>query len=497
MSLPQKLEILVGTYNINQQLINQPLKDWLFSLNNDSSSTIIDKPDILAIGFQEFSPYPYAFLNRNTTRLQDYAELIEQAIIECTHESYTQIVEECMVGLSLFVYVRDSTVVKHVKQVKTEKAGVGPFWMGNKGAVAAFLELGSPREDSDDKRGVSLCFVCAHLAAHNHNVHLRNTHFRRVCERLLFPKGNEDQELSSTTSTKETDSEINRKNHYNIYDSDYLFFFGDLNYRISLEHPTHPPITLVSLVNTLRERQHHRLSHYDQLSIARTTGSTLHGFEEGQLSFAPTYKFHTGSNEYNTELRIPGWCDRILYFWHRENNEVKATRSNAVVEDYITPAEGSTSTGLKGSTALKENRSLIKLENYISHPQYTLSDHKPVSALFTVTTLNPDQQKRIFESPFKIDPWYKVKRQIGEVFEKIAGALWWICGTPTGLGVLVTGVTTFGFIITSPSWDPLGHYVLRVFQILDHSVPVAPDLIPSQTRFFRCPECHKEASNLY
>ncbi|CAG8590153.1 2467_t:CDS:1 [Ambispora leptoticha] len=462
MALPQKLKILVGTYNINQQQIYQPLKDWLFSLNDDSSFTIIDKPDVLAIGFQEFSSYPYAFIKVDTARLQHYSELIEKAIIECTHESYTQVVKECMVGLSLFVYVRDSTVMRHVKQIETEKAGVGPFWIGNKGAVAAFLKLGSSREDGEDERGVSLCFICAHLAAHNHNVHLRNTHFKRLCERLLFPKASEDREsikeeasTSSTsllpkrsnasTSTKGTNLEINRGNYYSIYDSDYLFFFGDLNYRISLEHPTHPTITLASLVNALRERQHHHLYRYDQLSIARTKGTTLHGFEEGQLSFAPTYKFHLGSSEYNTKLRIPGWCDRILYFWHRENDQVNANKISEAVVDYVTSAEGSTSTATsKESIALRESEPLIKLENYVSHPQYTLSDHKPVSALFTVTTLKPSQRKRTFESPFKLDPWYKMKRQIGEIFARIVGALWWIGGTPTGVGILIIGATTFG-----------------------------------------------------
>lgn len=39
-------------------------------------------------------------------------------------------------------------------------------------------------------------------------------------------------------------------------------------------------------------------------------------FEEGKLKFAPTYKFKVGASDYDfrsSKVRIPSWCDRILF----------------------------------------------------------------------------------------------------------------------------------------------------------------------------------------
>jgi hypothetical protein len=44
---------------------------------------------------------------------------------------------------------------------------------------------------------------------------------------------------------------------------------------------------------------------------------TFQGFDEGELTFPPTYKYQPGTDKYETraekKLRTPSWCDRILY----------------------------------------------------------------------------------------------------------------------------------------------------------------------------------------
>lgn len=47
--------------------------------------------------------------------------------------------------------------------------------------------------------------------------------------------------------------------------------------------------------------------------IAR--GAVFKGFLEGPLNFFPTYKYDVGTDKYDTtdKMRIPSWCDRILY----------------------------------------------------------------------------------------------------------------------------------------------------------------------------------------
>lgn len=41
----------------------------------------------------------------------------------------------------------------------------------------------------------------------------------------------------------------------------------------------------------------------------------FHGFHEGPLNFAPTYKYDTFSDDYDTseKCRVPAWTDRIFF----------------------------------------------------------------------------------------------------------------------------------------------------------------------------------------
>ena len=47
----------------------------------------------------------------------------------------------------------------------------------------------------------------------------------------------------------------------------------------------------------------------------KQTGSVFNQFKEGEINFAPTYKFDKQSDEYDSgpKKRVPSWCDRILY----------------------------------------------------------------------------------------------------------------------------------------------------------------------------------------
>ena len=53
------------------------------------------------------------------------------------------------------------------------------------------------------------------------------------------------------------------------------------------------------------------LRQHDQLNLERASGNVFQGFEEGQLTFLPTYKYQPNTDLYEArpekKLRTPSW----------------------------------------------------------------------------------------------------------------------------------------------------------------------------------------------
>ena len=105
---------------------------------------------------------------------------------------------------------------------------------------------------------------------------------------------------------------------------DRIFFCGDLNYRIDL--PREEVEYTISRIRSVLESNapekiskakelRERLLKYDQLRATITLERAFPGFAEGRITFAPTFKFDKGSDDYDTshKQRIPAWTDRVLY----------------------------------------------------------------------------------------------------------------------------------------------------------------------------------------
>lgn len=92
----------------------------------------------------------------------------------------------------------------------------------------------------------------------------------------------------------------------------------------------------------------------DQLALARDEGEVFEGYEEGPLTFLPTYKYDNGTDTYDSseKQRIPSWTDRVLY---------------------------------KGRD--------VKLRSY-DRAAIRTSDHRPVYAVFDVTVPEVDEAKK-------------------------------------------------------------------------------------------------------
>uniref|UniRef100_A0A8B9R8T3 Inositol polyphosphate-5-phosphatase Ja n=1 Tax=Astyanax mexicanus TaxID=7994 RepID=A0A8B9R8T3_ASTMX len=104
--------------------------------------------------------------------------------------------------------------------------------------------------------------------------------------------------------------------------------------------------------------------------MAKNSESILDGFLEGPLNFPPTYKFDVGTHTYDTSAkkRKPAWTDRIL--WRLRSTGSPVPSHSAALQRGLT-------SWLGGATRVTQHY-------YHSHMGFTVSDHKPVSALFSL-----------------------------------------------------------------------------------------------------------------
>ncbi|ORX81626.1 DNase I-like protein [Basidiobolus meristosporus CBS 931.73] len=397
-----KFHVLVGTFNVYQQNLNEQISDWLASPFKEHAKVL---PDIVAVGFQEFSTYPQAFIRKDETRLNYVEGLIEQTLgklgeilgdhteKEYRNTSYRRVFVEQVVGLALMVFVK-STLHNQVSELSSNHEGSGPLFIQNKGALGVSFRI-TPKSIGEPEG--TFCFVCAHFSAHEGYAWRRNIDFKHLAERLVFPKHPDSVEATDFRT---------------FHEFDHVFLFGDLNYRVkyNTKEISKPDITktILSLIN---EGDLISLRQYDELTFEKKEGRTVRGFTEGHpLDFPPTYKFNVGSQEYKWKARIPSWCDRILYFDPGDYNTELSSEKVAT--------------------------SPITTLYYSSYAPATISDHKPVVGLYEVEARSAPLDLSHITWP-SIDPYWRSKQSLGKVLTKAAGVLWYVFGTEKWITVVL------------------------------------------------------------
>ncbi|RZF36514.1 hypothetical protein LSTR_LSTR008849 [Laodelphax striatellus] len=319
-TITEVIRVFVGTWNVNGQAPGASLADWLAS--------DVEPPDIYAIGFQELDLSKEAFLFNDTPREDEWRFAVTNSLHP--KAKYRRIALVRLVGMMLLVFVREP-YAPFVQSVATETVGTGIMGkLGNKGGVCVRLDL----------HRTSICFVNSHLAAHVEEYDRRNQDFHDICSRASF--------TFHTTPPSPSRS---------IKDHDQVYWLGDLNYRITDLDPR--------LVKELVDAENYKpILECDQLKIQHRMKNIFVGFKEGEINFRPTYKYDTGTDNWDSseKNRAPAWCDRILW---------------------------------KGDQ--------IKQQHYRSHPQLCISDHKPVSAVFLseIRVVDEVKYRKIHEEVMK------------------------------------------------------------------------------------------------
>jgi hypothetical protein len=180
---------------------------------------------------------------------------------------------------------------------------------------------------------------------------------------------------------------------------DSMVFLGDLNYRLEM------PRLDIELALGRMDRRLQRMKDkggsvadeaaakakglepvllYDQLVREMSFGKVFRGFKEGEILFAPTYKFDKGSDRYDSssKQRVPAWTDRVLYTSAAAETSPVGVKSNT--EDADSPSSSSSSSSSSSAADdIVEAREILELTGYDSIDA-RLSDHRPVYASFNV-----------------------------------------------------------------------------------------------------------------
>ncbi|TKY69058.1 Type IV inositol polyphosphate 5-phosphatase 9 [Spatholobus suberectus] len=193
----------------------------------------------------------------------------------------------------------------------------------------------------------SLCFVCGHLASGGRegDEKHRNSNVAEIFSRTSFPRG--------------PLLDLPRK----ILDHDHVMLLGDLNYRISLPEETTRLLVENGDWDSLLE--------YDQLMMELMSGNMLKGWHEGAIKFAPTYKYCPNSDMYYgccyhgkkaVKRRAPAWCDRIIWFGNRLK-QIQYARSESTLSDHR-PVKALFIAEVRVPAALKNFQSLFLSQRF-------------------------------------------------------------------------------------------------------------------------------------
>lgn len=381
---------------------------------------------------------------------------------------YKFIAEQQLIGMLLLIYASED-VAADIKSVSTTSVGTGLMgYMGNKGAVTARIVLGETTR---------LVFVNAHLAAGTDKgaVERRNWDYGQVMSRTKFEPITDSMGLTQNVGEGIDDADLaffvgdlnyrlegipgedvrrllmlHTRNEYDLSKKQSKKVDKDIaQTRASIESRRENRMSTdsgVSQVSTVKSREdenskptevsddedaldpasdpaslHTTLSSllpHDELHQQQKARKAFQGWQEGPITFLPTYKYDAGSVgvfDSSEKRRAPSWCDRILWRTRRDmlayestiaeeedsrrkdvemkNNGLdEAGKDEEMLYDYD-PDEDADEAGSyddayedapEGTVITKEGfADEISLEAYVAHQRVLSSDHKPLDAVFS------------------------------------------------------------------------------------------------------------------
>lgn len=395
--------------------------------------------DLIFVALQELAPAPYSLLGGSL--LSDYLSKISSAIEKTTTwsgHSPLQLVQTCVMGFVAGVLYARPAVADRLKDVKTATTALGQIGIGNKAAVGLRFDY-----VHENDVATNITFVAAHLMHGEENCARRNQDWQDINQHLVFQGASSDADharpsVHPTPLAQEHEPLVPKDNPQSMFSpGSYLFFGGDLNYRVSDTAPDQSAIATFPQPGSPMTNFEN-----DQLSRERAAGRTLHGLSEEHITFGPTYKFspealtlaskdaeglkgttERASNSQDSLClptepekwhwaahRWPSWTDRVLY--------------------------------LKPSTP--DLHPII--HEYTSLPIQPTTDHRPVVLFFSIPLRRiTDAEKAQWpKAPFALKADWALRRNFVRCAEILIGAEAYLLMTGLGRAMLVVaGLSVF------------------------------------------------------
>ena len=243
---------------------------------------------------------------------------IRRILIHMLGKKYVPIAIHSLGGVQMALFCKKSLLcdLEHVSLADVA-CGIGNVFH-NKGGIGAFVQLRARNPDEslnarDRAKSVKMLLVVCHLAAHVKKVDARNADYWRIISEL-------EAKAPPSFLRPSTDPTLNGGEHL-LNAMDHVVFAGDLNYRIDLprEEVEKMILEMESSGNddekVYSSQNRLKLLRHDQLLKTISQGSAFKDMVEGEITFAPTFKYDKGTKTYDSshKLRIPAWTDRILF----------------------------------------------------------------------------------------------------------------------------------------------------------------------------------------
>ncbi|XP_077987739.1 phosphatidylinositol 3,4,5-trisphosphate 5-phosphatase 1-like isoform X2 [Glandiceps talaboti] len=270
-----QLSLFIGSWNMGDAMPNNKMQSWFRCEGSGKSldSNVGMMPhDLYVIGTQESS-----------LSERDWVNKLKKELLATVNVEFNTIAVCSLWQMRLVILAKPEHIhrISHVEQ-STVKTGIANT-LGNKGGVAISFHF----------NGTSMCFINSHLTSGNEKCVRRNQNYFDILKGL----------------------QLGQKDPYEISSAfHYLFWFGDLNYRLDGD--------VQGILRAICEKRYDELLRMDQLKKVQHREQAFTGFVEEDIYFPPTYRYRRGRDkEYvwekvkktGTRINVPSWCDRVLW----------------------------------------------------------------------------------------------------------------------------------------------------------------------------------------